>query len=326
MIDLLKIFQRLREASSIDSNTVLVESIPGSLDHKIGVSNEGLPLFFITTKDTDNNAMDINLKLIQVEFQKDCELITNEGDITKGVYTIVSLKSTSKDMTKYFVNTVYYLINQLNLNPSFNQIKAELNNLVNLFRSLSRPSKKTIQGLWTELLFIQQGKNMEYLINSWHQTKNDRYDFNDGIDKIEIKGTGKNERIHRFSLSQLEEVKDALVIIGSTFTLETGKGLCANDLIESIKVKVKDAGLMLKIYNVVSETMGEDLERIYDVYFDYKMALSKIQYFDVRDLPKISAEAISPAISNVKYDCNLGNVHSLVTEAINSQLLKALTK
>lgn len=326
MIDLFKIFQRLKENNSSDLDTVLVESIPKSLDHKIGVSKEGLPLFFIATKDTDNNAMDINLKLIQVAFQKDCELITEEGKISKGVYTIVSLKSTSEDMTKYFVNTVYYLINQLNINPSFAQIKAELNNLVNLFRSISKPPKKTIQGLWTELLFIEQGEDMEYLINSWHQTKNDRYDFNDGFDKIEIKSTGKDERIHRFSLSQLEEVKDALVIIGSTFTLETGKGLCADDLIESIKVKVTDASLMLKIYNVVSETMGEDLERIFDVYFDYKFALNSIQYFDVRDLPKISGEAISPAISNVKYDCNLGHIHSLETAAINSQLLKALTK
>lgn len=323
MIDLFKIFQRLRENSSGDLDTVLVESIPGRLDHKIGVSKEGLPLFFIATKDAGNNAMDINLKLIQVFFQKDCELITEDGEV-KGVYTIVSLKSTSEDMTKYFVNTVYYLINQLNLNPSFSEIKAELNNLVNLFRSLSKPPKKTIQGLWTELLFIEQGKDMEYLINSWHQTKNDRYDFNDGIDKIEIKSTNKNERIHRFSLTQLAEVKDVLVIIGSTFTLETGKGLCANDLIESIKAKVTDAGLMFKIYNVVSKTMGQEVERIYDVYFDYNLALSSIQYFDVRDIPKISAEGISPSITNVKYDCNLSKVDSLETKVTSSQLLKAL--
>lgn len=326
MIDLFKIFQKLRENSSSDADTVLVESIPDWMDHKIGVSKEGLPLFFIATKDTNNNAMDINLKLIQVAFQKDCELITQKGENSKGVYTIVSLKSTSEDMTKYFVNTVYYLINQLNLNPSFAQIKAELNNLVNLFRSLSKPPKKTIQGLWTELLFIEQGKDTEYLINSWHQTKNDRYDFNDGIDKIEIKSTSKNERIHRFSLSQLEEVKDVLVIIGSTFTLETGKGLCANDLIESIKAKVKDAGLMLKIHNVVSETMGEEFERIYDVNFDYSLALSSIKYFNVRDIPKISSDLISPAITNVKYDCDLSHIDSLETDGTTSQLLKALSQ
>lgn len=326
MIDLFKIFQRLRKNSSSNLDSVLVENIPDRLDHKIGVSKEGLPLFFIATKDADNNAMDINLKLIQVAFQKDCELITEEEEIKKGVYTIVSLKSNSEDMTKYFVNTVYYLINQLNLNPSFAQIEAELNNLVNLFRSLSKPPKKTIQGLWTELLFIEQGKDVEYLISSWHQTKNDRYDFNDGIDKIEIKSTSKNERIHRFSMTQLQDVKDVLLIIGSTFTLETGKGLCANDLIESIKAKVTNAGLMLKIHNVVSETLGEEFERIYDVNFDYKLALNSIQYFDVRDIPKIKSEAIPHSITDVKYDCNLSYVGSLETEETKSQLLDAMSQ
>ena len=63
--------------------------------------------------------MDINLKLIQVAFQKNCELITKEGHKSDGVYTIVSLKSDSEDIVKYFVNTVHYLINQLALNPVF---------------------------------------------------------------------------------------------------------------------------------------------------------------------------------------------------------------
>lgn len=326
MIDLFKIFERLRKNNSSILDTVLVEGIPDRLHHKIGISKKGLPIFFIATKDTIETAMDINLKLIQVEYQKNCELISPKGDLNEGIYTIVSLKSASEEMTKYFINTVYYLINQLDLNPSFAQIKAELNNLVDLYRSLSKPPKKTIQGLWTELLFIEQGKNIEYLINSWHQSKNDRYDFNDGIDKIEIKSTSKNERIHRFSLKQLEEVKDVLVIIGSTFTIETGKGFSANDLIESIKVKIKDDSLMLKIYNVVSETMGEEFERIYDIHFDYYLALSSIQYFDVREIPKIKGEAISPSITNVKYDCNLSNIDTIETRVVKSQLLNALSQ
>jgi hypothetical protein len=325
MIDLFKIFQRLRKNNSSATDTILVDSIPNRLEHKIGISKEGLPMFFIATNYSEKTAMDINLKLIQVGYQKNCELINESGDISEGVYTIVSLKTNSEDMIKYFVNTVYYLISQLDPNPSFTEIKTELNNLVNLFRSLTKPPKKTIQGLWTELLFIEQGKNLEYLINSWHQAKNDRYDFNDGIDKIEIKSTSKNERIHRFSLNQLEEVKNVHVIIGSTYTIETGIGLCANDLIESINGKVEDASTMLKIYDIISETMGVDFERIYDVYFDYNFALNSIQYFDVQDIPKIGREVISPLITNIKYDCNLSHVVPLKTEEISSQLLKALS-
>jgi hypothetical protein len=326
MTDLFKIFQGLREQSSGNEDTILVHGIPNRVDHKIGVSKEGLPLFFIATEDTNKVSIDIDLKLIQVAFQKNCKLISKEGDKSDGIYTIVSLKTDSEDIGKYFVNTLHNLVKQLELNPSFVQIKTELNNLINLFRSLSKPAKKTIQGLWTELLFINQSNDVEYVIKSWHKGKNDRYDFNDGIDKVEIKSTSKNDRIHRFSLSQLKEIKDTVIIIGSTFTVETGKGINANDLIETISEKVSDPSLILKIYHEVAETMGDEFENIFDIYFDYNLALNSIQYFDVRDIPNLSDNFISPAITNVKYDCNLSNVNSIATESNPSQLLKALAK
>lgn len=324
MTDLFKIFQGLKEQSSGIEDTILVHGIPNRLDHKIGVSKEGLPLFFIATKDTSKNAIDINLKLIQVAFQKNCKLISKEGDKSDGIYTIVSLKTDSEDIGKYFVNTLHNLINQLELNPSFVQIKTELNNLINLFRSLSKPAKKTIQGLWTELLFINQSNDIEYVIKSWHQGKNDRYDFNDGIDKVEIKSTSKSDRIHRFSLSQLQEIKDTVIIIGSTFTVEIGKGISANELIETISEKVSDPSLILKIYNVVAETMGDNFQHIFDIYFDYNYALNSILYFNIRDIPKISSEALPSQITNVKFDCNLSNIDSINKKHITSQLLKAL--
>lgn len=324
MGDLFKIIKDLLEGSLIYEDTILVESIPNRISHKIGVSKDGFPMFFIATNDRGNNAMDINLKLIQVAFQKNCELISKEGVKSNGIYTIVSLKSNSEDIVKYFINTLNFLINQLDLNPSFIQIKAELNNLVNLFRRLSKPAKKTIQGLWTELLFIDQSNDIEYVIKSWHHSKSDRYDFNDGIDKVEIKSTSKNERVHRFSLSQIEEVKKTLIIIGSTFSIETGNGLCANDLMESIKKKISDPSLKLKVHNIVVDTMGDKFQHVFDVYFDYNFALNSISYYDVKDVPKISSRAVPNEVTNLKFDCNLSNIDSINKDEITSQLLKAL--
>ena len=269
MRDLYKIIEDLQNNNLHDEDTFLVESIPNRTSHKIGISRDGSPMFFIATYDKVNNAIDINLKLIQVAFQKNCELISKEGIKSKGVYTIVSLKSNSENIMKHFINSLSYMINKLDPNPSFIQIKSELNDLANLFGRLSKPAKKTIQGLWAELLFIDQSNDIDYVVKSWHQGKSDRYDFNDGIDKVEIKSTRKNKRIHRFSLTQLEEVKNTLTIIGSTFTVETGNGLCANDLVECINEKISDPGLKLKIQNTVVDTMGDKFQHVFDVYFDY---------------------------------------------------------
>lgn len=323
MVDLYKIYQGLRKNSNTDYETILVENVPDRTKHKIGLSKDNLPVFFISANNSITKALDINLKLIQVSFFKDCELISKEGKKSNGIYTIISLKSDSEDMIKYFINTVFFLINQLDLNPSFEQIKSEIHNLVNLFQSLSKPSKKTIQGLWTELLFIDQSNDIEYVIKSWHQNKNDRYDFNDGIDKVEIKSTRKSERIHRFSLSQLEEINNTMSIIGSTLVIETDNGLCANDLIESIKKKVSNSSLMYKIHNVVADTIGEKFEQIFDVYYDYNFSLNSIRYFNASIVPKIN-QIVPNEISNVKYDCHLGNIEFIEKNDNKSKLLKAL--
>lgn len=61
----------------------------------------------------------------------------------------------------------------------------------------------SIQGLWAELFVISIASNPEYLLKAWHSSLNDVYDFNDGIDKIEVKSTSKSHRIHKFSYDQL---------------------------------------------------------------------------------------------------------------------------
>ena len=129
-----------------------------------------------------------------------------------------------------------------------------------------------------------------------------------------------------FYEGQVRKFLTQFIRILSNFSVETGKGINANDLIETISEKVSDPSLILKIYNVVAETMGDEFENIFDIYFDYNLALNSIQYFDVRDIPKISDNFISPAITNVKYDCNLSNINSIATESNPSQLLKALAK
>ncbi|MET7029799.1 PD-(D/E)XK motif protein [Sediminicola luteus] len=324
MVDLFKKYLKLKEKGTTKDGFILVDTIPEINCHKMGVSNAGLPIFFIATRDRDESALDIKLKLIQVEFQKNCELISEQGEKKNGVYSIVSLKSDSEELVKYFINTVFYLIRQLEEDPSFSQIKSELNNLVNLFQSLTKPPKKTIQGLWSELLFIEQSVDPYYLIGCWHQNKSDRYDFNDGYEKLEVKSTSKPNRVHRFSLSQLQVISNTLVLIGSTFTIEIAKGVSANDLIQEISRKVTDSSLMFKINKVVAETMGNEIERIYDTYFDYKLAINSIKYYDIQDVPTIVNALIPLEITNVKFDCDLTGVSEIHEQSTNSKLSNAL--
>lgn len=53
---------------------------------------------------------------------------------------------------------------------------------------------------------------------------NDVYDFNDGIDKIEVKSTSKSHRIHKFSYDQLSPTENTNLIISSIFVIQSGIG------------------------------------------------------------------------------------------------------
>ena len=203
-------------------------------------------------------------------------------------------------------------------------MKIEIEKLINLFTKLSKPASKTIQGLWAELLIIEQSKNPDYLIESWHISKSDKYDFNDGIDKIEVKSTVKNRRIHNFSLEQLNPNSNSKLVISSISTKETGTGINIFDLIKKIDSKIKNKSLSFRVNEMVLLTLGEDFEKSLEVFFDYHLAIDSIKHFNSTDIPTISSDQIPANIMNVRFDCDLTNLIPLSIINSNSKLLDSL--
>jgi len=319
-----KAYKLLKENDSTFDNSHYVHDITKFDNHKIGVSNEGFPMFFIATKKQSSTSIAINLKLIQVEFQKDCELLLKSGAKENGVYSIVTLKSDNDDLSRYFIGNLLHILSLLGQNPTYTQIKTELNNLSNLFQNLTKSPKKTIQGLWAELLIIEQSKDPSYLINCWHQKKSDLYDFNNGFDKLEVKSTIKSKRVHKFSLNQLQVIKDSLILVGSVFTIETDKGINAETLIEKIQERLNNPEEVSKLQNVIADTMGTQIERIYDTFFDYTHAKNSIKLFNVIDVPKILDDSVPQEISNVKFNSDLSGVRELTDNDFDSDLLNSI--
>ena len=261
--------------------------------------------------------------MIEIVFNQHCELISGLKGKEEGEYTTVTLKTSSDDMSDYFLSSINPLIKNLGPQPTTLSIKTELDKLVSLFKNLNNRPKNTVQGLWSEVFFIEQSKDVEYTINSWHISKKDRYDFNDGHDKVEIKSTSSNKRTHRFNQTQLTRVKGVSVFVGSVFVLETDKGKTINNLIKTIKTKTKNQNLIYKLNLIISETLGRDIERIYDTAYDYSFAASTKAFYNINDIPNISKENIPNEITNIKFDCDLEGVDQVDITGTNSKLLKA---
>lgn len=309
-----KLFLELKHNFSNDSDYVIVEPVPCSQSHKIGISDEGYPMFFIKCNDIDKS-IDINLELISVLFSRNCS-VKEKQQLSNEIFTLIVLKTKDVDLQKYFIDVITLILSQINSFPSEKELYKEIKKVINLFSSLTLPPIKTIQGLWAELLIIDKSKNPEVLINAWHVSPNDKYDFNDGSDKLEVKSTSTQKRVHSFSSDQLCSNFNSQLIIASIFVIQSGIGLSVLDLRDRIMTKVKDFATQIRFNEIILKTVGCQYTSLSEMMFDYQLASDSISYFDSVNIPKISKESIPSEVTNLHYDCDLSNVAAIQLENI----------
>ncbi|MBW6481739.1 MAG: PD-(D/E)XK motif protein [Vicingaceae bacterium] len=321
MKSVFKIFQELKNESPKNGDSFAIASLPSIKNHKIGISQNGQPMFFIKCDNsTSSKSLDSNLEFISVQFNRQCQLINKKMKIEEDIYTIISLKTDSDYLQEYFLKIVFVLVNKIPEKPLLKDLKIEIEKLINLFTKFSKPPLKTIQGLWAELLVIEQSKHPDYLIQSWHNSAYDKYDFNDGIDKVEVKSTAKSRRIHSFSLEQLTPNTNSKLIVTSIFSIETGTGTNIFDLIDRIEAKINDKNLSFRVNEMVGLTLGKDFEKSLDVFFDYQFAIDSIKHYNSDDIPIISDIHIPSNIMNVRFDCDLTDVKTVSKRKSKSKL------
>lgn len=321
-----KIFTGLQRSEPIIKNGFSAASLPFTQKHKIGISPEGYPMFFIECN-TNAHSLDINLEFISVLFNRPCRL--SEKDITRSesIYTIISLKTDNIDFQQYFLEVVCIILEQLPEAPSHKQLKTEIQKLIELFSRFTRPPRKTIQGLWAEMFIIEQSKYPEYLIQSWHASPEDRFDFNDGQDKMEVKSTSQIRRIHSFSLEQLHPNRNSNLLIASVFVIQTGGGKNIFDLKNSICQRIRNLQLQFRLNEILSQTLGNDFDKVFDVCFDYQQAIDTLAFYDFQDIPTIQHDNIPQEVSNLHFDCDLTHIATIKDkdfDTARSQLFRSI--
>ena len=142
--------------------------------------------------------------------------IDNKSVIEKD-FTIIQMVSDDQDLIKYFFQVISIILQRLPSRPKVSLLKEEISKVIEIFMAPLRFSKETVRGLWAELLVIERSSNPEYLINAWHVEPEDKYDFNDATDKIEVKSTAGDKRSHIFSLEQLSPEDGSSLLIASVF-------------------------------------------------------------------------------------------------------------
>ncbi|MCM1178063.1 MAG: PD-(D/E)XK motif protein [Bacteroides sp.] len=283
-------------------------SISETSPHRIGITSEGYPIFFIACSSSER-VSDISLRLFKVLFNRQCTIFdTVTGSDIQDTFSIIQLSSLNSEFQKYFLEVVYLLLCRLEDKPTVNVLKAEISKLLSLFTSVKSISSEVIRGLWAELILIKQSSTPSYLIRSWHVLLEDKFDFNDGIDKVEVKSTNGSKREHTFALGQLNPNKGSRLLIASMFVSQTGVGKTIFDIVDDISSNISDVDVLFKLRKETTQTIGSHIEEVSSIFFDEAASLESLQFFDYASIPSINTENVPPEVTGVHFRSDLSDI------------------
>ena len=307
--ELFEQLKALREGQS-EEREFSVIPLEGMM-HKVGVSVEGYPKFFVCTNDTASSTKNTTLEILSVEYNLSCTFIDDNQSETPHYYTVITLRSLDETLQSEFIDIVLLMLQRLPEMPSKREIAIEVENLISIFSAMSCPPRKQIQGLWAELLVIERSLVPEAVINAWHESPTSKYDFTLGRDKVEVKSTSSEERKHHFSLDQLNPSRNSRLLIASIIVRESGHGnggLSVHELYDKICARVTSIDARMHLYQVIAETIGTDMHKLESVFFDYTEASDTLRFYDANEVPGISKENIMQGVSSVGFNSDLTGV------------------
>lgn len=315
MIDLKKIYDKLPVPQKPSSNSFSAKAIKGFENHRIAKNFNDNPslLIFISENNQDFFVANQNLFNIKVTHNVKCEIVTDKK-VSQNNFSVVSYIGQNDDVKDVFLKTCLVLIKSLGQNPSNKKIKQTVDKFIELFKAIKEPPKKTIQGLWSELFFIEQSNFPEKVILGWHSIPEEKFDFSFDKFRIEVKSSSTESRTHHFSSAQLNPISNLEIIIASVLVSTSIAGLSVIDLMNKINGKLDDFPKQKeKLHLLVYSTLGIDIERVDEIRFNYELAKESLRFYKSEDIPKIEGINIPKEVSNVRFTTNLINSKPIET-------------
>jgi hypothetical protein len=294
---------------------------------KIGVNYFGFPVILISSKFDQIHLSQKNIKLKYIELTHNLECKVSENGKSKiDNYSVIIFKSNEETLQNYFLGIAQSLLNSLSKKPTQKEVFETFKNFIEIFRSLTEIPTKTIQGLWAELMLIEQSKNPETLINYWHNIPEEKFDFNADSQKIEVKSSSNLERVHIFTAEQLNPPNDSQVLIASIFTKQVSNGLNILELLDKIDKRIVETELKEKIYRIVSKTLGNTFEQTSKIKYDYDLAKNSLRFYKHQDISKVERIDIPERVSKVKFTSDLHDIDPISIEIFNIEYYKLFNK
>jgi hypothetical protein len=323
-MNLIELYDSLAFPEVGNQKTFNAIPIPEYPSFRIAIDVEGNPVLLLSVINAVKNIAlkNFRLKYLQLEQNIECKISENAKSSFQ-TFTVITFTSADRNLQEYFLRISETLVKTLSIKVTQQQVIESLNKFVEVFRALTDPPTNTVHGLWTELFLIENSANPKALLNYWHNIPEEKFDFNSGNEKIEVKSNSSFERLHIFSSEQLNPPIGTQVLIASIFIRQNTAGQSIQQLVDSITIKVQhDIDLTDKLNNIVCKTLGNSLEQSIKIKFDYNIARESLVFYRHQDISKIEEVAIPNAVSEVRYKSDLFTIkHIDLTTLMNSDEL-----
>lgn len=302
----LELFQTL--ARPTEASAFWAQPFPGFSDHRLAKTSSGDAGILVRTPGSGDGAMPlpVHLESLTVEFDKNCVVQRPDGRPEQDIYAVIICTSRDLLMVDYFLHCAAAMLAILGEAPSRSSVGDAIQKFIRLFRALAAPPRDTVQGLWAELYLILEASDIEVLAGAWHSSPDERFDFSGGSQRVEVKSSGRRDRNHHFSLSQLEYPPSVKMLVASIHTERSSGGLTLGDLLRSVAGRLSP-NLATRVRETAMETLGNLFEASLHVAFDRELARSSIRYYPGENIPRILLP-VPVAVSEVRFTADLGEV------------------
>jgi hypothetical protein len=321
-MNLYRLFESLNQpTTNVSFNTIKVKG-----GHRVGINEDGYPVILLSIPLDPSSIYLKNQRFKYIEVIKEVSCCVSSPETfgnTLEVYTVIIFFSSDPSLIECFFKIVNSFMVSIE-NLTLKDIQTAIIKIIEVFKSLTEECKKSILGLWGELFVISESFNPKVLINAWHNYPEQLFDFDNGCEKIEVKTTVLQNRIHSFSSSQLNPPNNVNVIIASILTYPDSEGITCLELIDRFRELIDDERLLLKLDSIIVQTLGNKLNEARISRFNLKFAQKSIQFYNYSLIPRIKENFIPEGVNRVRYSSDLSAVPIYAFIDSDGQLFKAL--
>ncbi len=306
-----------------DEGAFRVISIPGYERHYVGRSSGGQPCFLLGS---DRGAFQapVRLALLEARFGNLHRIHPVDGNEREELLSVITCTSHDVQAQAYFLHVCETILRIVGPDPTLDSIVQSVQRLIEIFRRLSRPASRSLNGLVGELFLIAASRDVRASVAAWRSTDIDRFDFSTGNVRLDVKASAERLRIHHLSAEQCQAPAGTVGLLASLFIEGSGGGQSLRELVEAIESALgRSEDLILKVQETVAETLGESLPSAMGARFDDRLALASLRFYDLATVPAIR-DGVPPEVSGVHFRSDVSRTEPVTESDVQAMSETAL--